>query len=251
MTEEIRCKRIIDSKTYNTETASLLGQWEAEFPFEQALFKTRYGSYFLYELDDSIPDERIKPLEPHEAQKWMEDHCRAESIEKEFGEMPEAGDPEARITLRIPETLRKRLANIAEGRKQSLNAWIQRCLERCAAEAETPRCRVRHVSLQNHQSPITRPSPSQVNDVFWLYAERKDGSYPNHTENGGKWLIFVPIPMVDEVWEKELRPRLSGKPVGLGGHLKSGQWWSPQNRPMRKQSGQVIFLPWSGHFGKW
>lgn len=139
MTKEIRCKRIIDSKTYNTETASLLGQWEAEYPFEQALFKTRYGAYFLYELDDSVPGERIKPLEPHEAQEWMEDHCRAELIEKEFGEMPEAGDPEARITLRIPETLRKRLANIAEDRKQSLNAWIQRSLERCAAEAETPR----------------------------------------------------------------------------------------------------------------
>jgi hypothetical protein len=38
--------------------------------------------------------------------------------------------------------------------------------------------------------------------------------------------------------------------VILGGHLKSGQWWSPQNRPMRMQSGQVIFLPWRGDFGK-
>jgi predicted HicB family RNase H-like nuclease len=138
MTHEIRCKRIIDSKTYNTETATLLGHWEStDYPAEEALFKTRHGAYFLYKFLETVPDERIEPLAPEAAQKWMEQHCRAELIEAEFGEMPEAGDPEARITLRIPETLRKRLAAIAEDRKQSLNAWIQRCLERCAAEVET------------------------------------------------------------------------------------------------------------------
>jgi hypothetical protein len=29
----------------------------------------------------------------------------------------------------------------------------------------------------------------------------------------------------------------------LSGHLKTGQWWSPQNRPMRMRSGQAIILP--------
>ena len=138
MTDEIRCKRIIDGKTYNTETATLLGRWEAhDAPVEEALFKTRHGAHFLDVLLETVPDERIEPLDREAAQKWMEQHCRAQLIEAEFGEMPEAGDPEARITLRIPETLRKRLAAIAEDRKQSLNAWIQRCLERCAAEVET------------------------------------------------------------------------------------------------------------------
>jgi hypothetical protein len=140
MTNEFRCKRIIDGKTYNTETATLLGYWEGDdAPVEEALFKTRHGAYFRYVFSETAPDERIEPLDPEAAQKWMEQRCRAELIEAEFGEMPEAGDPEARITLRIPETLRKRLAAIAENRKQSLNAWIQRCLERCAAEAETDR----------------------------------------------------------------------------------------------------------------
>jgi predicted HicB family RNase H-like nuclease len=46
--------------------------------------------------------------------------------------MPEAGDAEAKLTLRMPEVLRKRLTVLAEGRKQSLNAWIVRCLEGCA-----------------------------------------------------------------------------------------------------------------------
>jgi predicted HicB family RNase H-like nuclease len=138
MNSEIRCKRIIDGKTYNTETAALLGEWEPDLaPIMEALFKTRHGAYFLYVYRELEPDESIEPLEPESAQKWMENHCRAELVEAEFGEMPEAGNSEARITLRIPETLRKRLVLVAEGRKQSLNAWIQRCLERCVEEAET------------------------------------------------------------------------------------------------------------------
>lgn len=137
---DIQCKRIIVGRTYNTETATLLGRWEPhDAPYEELLFKTRHGAYFLYVDLETVPDELIKPLEPEDAQKWMEEHCRAEATEAEFGEMPEAGDPEARITLRIPETLRKRVAAIAENRKQSLNAWIQRCIERCAEDAESER----------------------------------------------------------------------------------------------------------------
>ena len=52
--------------------------------------------------------------------------------------MPEAGAAEAKLTLRMPEALRKRLVALAEARKQSLNAWIVRCLEGCAASAEKP-----------------------------------------------------------------------------------------------------------------
>ena len=40
------------------------------------------------------------------------------------------------MTLRMPEVLRKRLAILAEAQKQSLNAWIVRSLEGCAAAAE-------------------------------------------------------------------------------------------------------------------
>jgi hypothetical protein len=136
MDEAIRCKRIIDGKTYNTETATLLGRHEDDgAPFEYALFKTRHGAYFLHELCQADMRDEIRPLTPDEAQAWMEKHCAADVFEAEFGEMPEAGDPEARITLRIPESLRKRIAAIAEARNQSLNAWILRCLERAKLEA--------------------------------------------------------------------------------------------------------------------
>ena len=46
------------------------------------------------------------------------------------------------------------------------------------------------------------PKPSQVTDAYWLYAERKTGTYPPDSENCGKWLIFVPLSQIDEVWAK-------------------------------------------------
>lgn len=45
-------------------------------------------------------------------------------------------------------------------------------------------------------------NPSQVTNEYWLFANRKQGTYPLHSENGGKWLIFVPIGRVDNVWSK-------------------------------------------------
>jgi hypothetical protein len=137
MPTEIRCKRIIDGRTYNTETATHLGHYDpAEFPYEEDLFKTRHGAYFLWKFNaTSDPEEEIEPLTPERAQTWMERYCTPEMVESEFGEMPEAGDPEARITLRIPDTLHKRITALAEAQKQSLNAWILRCVERCAAGA--------------------------------------------------------------------------------------------------------------------
>ena len=115
-------------------------QWEADdAPIEEALFKTRHGAYFLWITEQQDDHELIRPLTAEAAEKWMDQHCRPELLEAEFDEMPEAGDPEARITLRIPETLRRRVAAIAEERMQSVNAWIQRCLERNVEDAETAR----------------------------------------------------------------------------------------------------------------
>jgi predicted DNA binding CopG/RHH family protein len=132
---EIRCKRIIEGKTYNTETSTSLGQCEHDW-YTETLFKTRHGAYFVHVDLPNIPDEKIVPYEPDKAQKWMEEYGNPDKLEAEFGEMPEAGESEARITLRIPDTLRKRVAQIAETNGQSLNAWILRCLEKYAATFE-------------------------------------------------------------------------------------------------------------------
>jgi len=61
--------------------------------------------------------------------------------------------------------------------------------------------------MKSRQKKAERPllvylNPSQVTSAYWLFAECKFGNYPEHTERGGKWLIFVPVALIDEVWAK-------------------------------------------------
>lgn len=42
--------------------------------------------------------------------------------------------------------------------------------------------------------------PSTCTDKYWLFAERKTGTYPEYSERTGKWLIFVPVARIDNVW---------------------------------------------------
>lgn len=144
MIRKIKCKRIIDGKTYNTETATqVAGRTEddEQFTYANYLFQTRFGAFFQYtSLEGAAEDdhERITPLTPDEARSWLEKNAswEPELIEKLFGEMPEAGSGEVKFTLRMPDSLRNRLAVKAEENKQSLNAWMVRCLEGCAGEGD-------------------------------------------------------------------------------------------------------------------
>jgi hypothetical protein len=48
--------------------------------------------------------------------------------------------------------------------------------------------------------PHTDARPTEVTDVYWIFAHRKRGKYPESTERSGKWLIFVDPEDVDEIW---------------------------------------------------
>ena len=140
----IKCKRIIDGKTYNTETATQIVGWADDNdeygPYDSGryLYQTRFGAFFLYDYLSGMGEddrETIEPLTPEQAREWLEKNCswNVDLIERLFGQMPEAGSGEIKYTLRMPESLRDQLAARAKANEQSLNAWIIRCLESCAA----------------------------------------------------------------------------------------------------------------------
>lgn len=141
---QIKCKRIIDGKTYNTETSTQIGGWTSDegwYSYGDYLYQTRHGAFFRYTfLDGQAEDDHdtITPFTPDEARKWLEEKMswNPDLIEKLFGEMPEAGSGEVKFTLRMPESLRTRLAEKAEANKQSLNAWMVRCLENCSGDGD-------------------------------------------------------------------------------------------------------------------
>ena len=53
--------------------------------------------------------------------------------------------------------------------------------------------------------------PSTIADSFWLYAFRKEATYPKASDNSGKWLIFMPLDQLDELWEKIKRSTEEGQ----------------------------------------
>lgn len=132
-------KRIIDGKTYNTETATKIAEapFDEQFPVDyEHLYHTRHGAFFktygsvLGYNGEYIED--VKPITPVEAQSWLEKFQMVDTLEKLFGEQPEAGEAESRITVRIPDSLKARIERLAVANNQSLNAWITRCFETCA-----------------------------------------------------------------------------------------------------------------------
>jgi hypothetical protein len=149
MARTIKCKRIIDGRTYNTETATrLAGSDNNDYGFDQGehLFQNRFGAFFLYSYADDGPEgpeSDLRPLTPEQAREWLEknESWNVKLIERLFGQMPEAGSGEIKFTLRLPESLRDRLAAKAKENDQSLNAWIVRCLETCAAAPSEPSVR--------------------------------------------------------------------------------------------------------------
>ena len=42
--------------------------------------------------------------------------------------------------------------------------------------------------------------PSTFAGGYWLWAKRRHGRYPEHTECGGKWLVFVSVEDVYRWW---------------------------------------------------
>ena len=138
-----KCKRIIDGKTYNTETATFISEKEKDNEYDQYgyyLYQTRFGVFFLHTSLRSTYQanyDEIEPLSHEEAQKWLEENRadEVEIIERLFGVQPEAGSDEIKYTLRMAESLRNNLALRAKANNQSLNAWIIRCLEACATNS--------------------------------------------------------------------------------------------------------------------
>jgi len=148
MWRESEIKRIIGGKTYNTETATRVAKawFHPQDERWDELYQTRHGAYFRSWGDPAYDEdgiEQIEPLTPSEAQTWMEKHASAELIEQHFGEQPEAGEAESRVTLRIPDSLKSRIEGLAISNKQSLNTWIIRCLEECSS-ADYQKCAQGH-----------------------------------------------------------------------------------------------------------
>ena len=78
-----------------------------------------------------------------------------------------------------------------------------------------------HEALKTKQMELAqrfaKANPSEVTEVYWLYALRQEGSYPRPTPRSGKWLVFVDRNEVDTVWATIKQATEAGQ---LGGSAK-------------------------------
>lgn len=95
-------KKVIEKRVYDTETASLIAEYwnglgQGDFRYyEEKLYKTRKGSYFLYgsggpltKYSESNGNQTwgistIVPLRKEEAYEWLEANGETEAIEEHF-----------------------------------------------------------------------------------------------------------------------------------------------------------------------
>lgn len=72
-----------------------------------------------------------------------------------------------------------------------------------------------HEFIKSYQrrlsSPHAESKPSEVTDIYWIHAERKAGEYPGATGASGKWLVFVDVEKVDEIWTQVKKATEEGK----------------------------------------
>jgi predicted HicB family RNase H-like nuclease len=136
-------KRIIDGKTYNTDTATLVARswwndWErGNVDMQGDLYVTRGGAFFVVVTEPGNHEARIafEPMDREAVDKWLatgEVEVFDETIFQEPAEAAVEREPEATIYVRVPRSLKDRIAAGAKDDELSVNAWVMRCVERCA-----------------------------------------------------------------------------------------------------------------------
>jgi predicted HicB family RNase H-like nuclease len=136
-------KKVIDGKVYSTIGAMLIHELLKEDvqPFGQTeatqLYKNRLGKWFFVvrnELfhnlinDETDLRDRVQPCKQEDAFKWMEQHCPQRILE--LLEVPEASDPSATISLRVPREMKIKMTTLAIEEGLSLNGWCIETLKR-------------------------------------------------------------------------------------------------------------------------
>lgn len=141
-------KRIIRNRTYDTDTATSIGEWEnirdvcdATYVCE-TLYIKRNGEYFLHGwggpmtryshiVNDSTwtGGERITPLTYEQARRWAEEHLRAEEYMRAFEVVDDAS--EVVLSIRVSATAKAKLDRMAAQTGRSKSSILTELLEQC------------------------------------------------------------------------------------------------------------------------
>ena len=155
-------KRVIDGKTYNTDTSTIVGRYEYEnqngCDVEATVYLNNGGAFFVLHHWEVGKDELarsktyMEAMTREEIEKLVKDQDNFQIIDDEaLQPPPEAeaeSEPGATIYLRVPASLKKRVEEAAERQNSSTNAWTMRCIEEGLQLASADRA-VKELILQH------------------------------------------------------------------------------------------------------
>lgn len=136
--------KIIGGKRYNTETATMVAEWDngysvADFNFcREELYRKKTGEFFLYGEGGGMTKyrksygnsfgwgEKITPLTIKEVQKWAEENLDGDEYEEIFKIKEEYN---ALISALIPMSLRGKLENQSKKENRTMTEIIIEALE--------------------------------------------------------------------------------------------------------------------------
>lgn len=138
-------KKYINSRIYNTETATLVGEWSndsRDFNWcEEYLYRKKTGEYFIHgkggpmsryaeqiEQNSWGGGEEIIPVSYERAREWAEDHLTTDEYDAEFGE-PAEDDTTTALTLSLPADVVAKARQDAAKRNMMLSQYIARLIE--------------------------------------------------------------------------------------------------------------------------
>lgn len=138
-------RRIINNKTYDTDTAKFVGSVGQELDdrlnrVEEDLYRKRTGEYFLHGSGGAMTrygvalgdnnwsgGERIMPLSYEQARAWAEEELDVEEYEREFGVPVEAG--EVQLGVRISDQAKSLLDRETSRSGESRSAIVERLIK--------------------------------------------------------------------------------------------------------------------------
>jgi len=136
--------KVIRGKRYDTKTAKLLGVKSSDLSptdfgyWEEALYKTKSGNYFLYGEggpasryavnagNSSSSGEEIRAYSLEQAQQWVEDHLSADDYEQIFGEIDEE---KIKITADVTPGTKDKLETLKSSSRKSYGDVIEYLLK--------------------------------------------------------------------------------------------------------------------------
>jgi predicted HicB family RNase H-like nuclease len=131
-------KQIKDGVTYNTETSHCIASRFEDSSAGWAMYQTLGGAFFMVITEYDGETQRIEPYEGAAALAFLAKHAEfpksLSGPDSPFGDYPE-DDEERRITIRFPASLARGMERAAKEKHLSLNSYVMRCVESCAANA--------------------------------------------------------------------------------------------------------------------